>query len=269
MWFVAMSKFVTRPSFTTLRTFLGASLLVALFSAGCAGGDDAPTNGGPQFIGEGEAACTAEEIDPLVACSAEPCEGMSGDPLNECMGDNCPESVFDVTQTCGECIIANLSSVDDIAQGCGAAVSEPSAPACTAAEMDPVVACAGEPCTSLSGDPLMECISENCPESVFEVSPDCGECIVLNQSSIEDVAACASEMQRATACSDAEMDPLVACSAEPCVDLAGDALMECMDENCPESVWEVSTQCAQCIIANQSSVDAIARACASAEAEEN
>jgi hypothetical protein len=45
--------------------------------------------------------------------------------------------------------------------------------------------------------------------------------------------------------------------------------MECMDEHCPASVWEVSEMCAQCMIANQLSVEAMSQACAGTESPEN
>lgn len=130
------------------------------------------------------AACTGAELEPLVSCSAEPCSGLSGDPLNECMGENCPETVFDVSEGCAECIIVNLSSVEDINHYCGAP-AQPVAAACNAAEMDPLVACSAEPCAGLSGDPLTECMDESCPETVWEVSEGCAQCIIVNLASVE------------------------------------------------------------------------------------
>lgn len=169
-----------------LRALAGLALLLGAVAVGCSSdtGDVASTD---QFSGEVETACSAEEIDPLVACSAEPCEGMSGDPLMACMDDNCPETVWEgITETCANCMLANQFNVEAMAAACGQTPeAEPPTAACTADEIDPIAACATEPCAGMAGDPLMECMDVNCPETVWELSEACAQCMIANQSSIE------------------------------------------------------------------------------------
>jgi hypothetical protein len=172
-----------RPRRAIPNTVIAAAVLSLAFAAGCG----ASPGASEQFDTEDPgpvAACTDAELEPLVSCSAEPCSGLSGDPLNECMGDNCPETVFEVSEVCAECIIVNLSGVEDIVQGCGAP-AQPTVAACAADEMDPLVACSAEPCAGLSGDPLNECMDSSCPETVWEVSEDCAQCIIFNMASVE------------------------------------------------------------------------------------
>lgn len=172
-------------------------------------------------------------------------------------------------RTAARLALAGLLLPAAIATGCSADEEPPESSSqdlrqspCTAAEVDPLVACAAEPCDGLAGDPLMACMDENCPESVWEVTETCATCLIGNQSSVEAMAAgCGPAPSPAAACAPTELDPIVACAAEPCADLSGDALMQCMGESCPESVWQISELCGQCIGAHQSSVDAFAGAC--------
>ncbi len=248
-----------------LRALAGLALLLGAVAVGCSSdtGDVASTD---QFSGEVETACSAEEIDPLVACSAEPCEGMSGDPLMACMDDNCPETVWEgITETCANCMLANQYSVEAMAQGCGPAGPPPTA-ACSPTEIDPLVACSAEPCEGMSGDPLMACMDDNCPETVWEgITETCANCMLANQFNVEAMAAACGQTPEAepptAACTADEIDPIAACATEPCAGMAGDPLMECMDVNCPETVWELSEACAQCMIANQSSIEAMIGTC--------
>jgi len=164
---------------------LSAVALSVALAAGC--GAEPAAGSSAQYDTEDPtpaAACSGSEMDPLVACAAEPCAGMSGDPLSECMDVSCPETVFDVSQGCAECIIVNLSSMDDVANYCGTP-AQPTAAACTAAEMDPLVACSVEPCAGMSGDLLTECMDESCPETVWDVSEGCASCIIGSLASVE------------------------------------------------------------------------------------
>jgi len=242
------------PSVPSLRTaaFMAlASFALLPTAVGCSGDDGQPESSSQDLR---QSPCNASEIDPLVACSAEPCEGLAGDPLMECMDQNCPESIWDVTETCATCIIGNQSSVEAIAAGCGPTQQPGSA--CSASEFDPIAACAAEPCDGLAGDALMQCMGESCPESVWEISPMCAHCLGANQSSLDAMAgACGEGAEPFVSCSAEEVDPITACAVEPCAGIAGDPLMECMDQNCPESIWEVSETCATCMLANQSSVE--------------
>jgi hypothetical protein len=249
----------------SLRLLAGAGLLAAVATAGCSDN----TGSSDQFSGERVVACSAAELDPIVACSAEPCADLSGDALTECMDQNCPETVWEVSENCGACLVSNLYSVDGMVAGCGSARAA-SAAACSAAEVEPLVACAAEACDTMGGDALMQCMDDNCPETVWEVSEGCANCMIANQMSFEAMTGtCGGASEAATAvapCSTAETDPIVACATEPCSGLTGDALNECIDANCPETVFQgISEDCGTCLVYSLQSVEALA-ACSAAPA---
>ena len=107
------------------------------------------------------------------------------------------------------------------------------ASACSARHVESLVACAAEPCRGKSGEPLIMCMDNNCPETVWEtMSESCGMCMAANQTSIEAmVGSCGPEAPPLpAACSPNELDPIVACSAEPCQTQSGDAMFACMQE---------------------------------------
>ena len=132
------------------------------------------------------AACSPNELDPIVACSAEPCQTQSGDAMFACMQESCPEGIWDgLSEGCAMCMVANQQSVASMAAACGQ-TPEPAPPdaPCSAEEVDPIAACAAEPCQGMGGDPPWACMDDNCQESVWDVSESCGNCMVNNQSSI-------------------------------------------------------------------------------------
>ncbi|MBW2522957.1 MAG: hypothetical protein JRI23_02215 [Deltaproteobacteria bacterium] len=176
-----------RPSASSL--LISAAALSLALAAGC-GAEQAAGSSAQYDTEDPAAACSAAEMDPLLACAAEPCAGLSGDPLSECIDVSCPPEVFDVTEGCAGCIVVNLSSIEDVGHYCGGSSgsTEPVVAACSAAEIDPLLACATEPCAGLSGDPLSECFDLSCPPEVFDVTEGCAGCIIASLASVEAIA---------------------------------------------------------------------------------
>jgi hypothetical protein len=55
---------------------------------------------------EGSAPCDVDRATAMQACAEDLCPGEQGDPLDECMSQECPDVFDDVTEQCGGCIIA-------------------------------------------------------------------------------------------------------------------------------------------------------------------
>jgi hypothetical protein len=228
--------------------------------AGAAAARERATEGGRAWSGPADVLAgesSDEELDPIEACVAAACPGLSGPEFAACAINSCQSQIFNVSSPCLGCLADNQNtSIEVIVAICG---SDPPPPpptaACTVEEFTPLEVCAIEHCDGLSGGPLVSCALQFCSSEFGGLSAECTSCASQHvgegiEGVIDACVAVDPPPPPPLGCTGDEIDLLAACVLMQCGKLKGSQLISCTLAYCNPVLGSVSSECANCMVQN-------------------
>lgn len=205
------------------------------------------------------AAGPCADAPELIECATANCDGLSGDPLIECVGTVCEEAAEAAAPLCAQCILVSGQAGTEALRQCAVNASPEQ---CSAEESDAVTTCADDQCLGLAGDEFNECLTTACEAEVRGLNPSCLQCVGGGLDAGADfgetITSCRGTDGPAAGsvavCDYEELSSILSCGEANCAGDSGAELNECLDVHCDgefeAAEGTLSDACATCFIYN-------------------